>query len=64
MVSDAEIALIRQFLTRRFEYNRDSRERLAEQLVQRIQSRVAGADVEMAPEEFLFSVSKVKSARQ
>jgi uncharacterized RDD family membrane protein YckC len=64
MVSDAEVALIRQFLTRRFEYNRDSRERLAVQLKARIESRVAGANGDMAPEEFLFSVSKVKAARQ
>lgn len=64
MVSDAEIALIRQFLTRRFEYNRESRERLATQLKERIKSRVAGADENMSDEEFLFSVSKVKAARQ
>jgi uncharacterized RDD family membrane protein YckC len=64
MVSDAEIALIRQFLSRRWEYNAQSRERLAAQLKQRIESRVAGANVDMAPEEFLFSVSKVKAARQ
>jgi uncharacterized RDD family membrane protein YckC len=63
-VSDAEIALIRQFLTRRFEYNRESRERLAAQLKERIEPRVARANVDMAPEEFLFSVSKVKAARQ
>jgi uncharacterized RDD family membrane protein YckC len=64
MVSDAEIALVRQFLSRRFEYNRESRERLAVQLKERIESRVAGANGEMTPEEFLFSVSKVKAARQ
>lgn len=64
MVSDAEVALIRQFLTRRFEYNPNSRERLAFQLKERIESRVAGASGDMAPEEFLFSVSKVKAARQ
>ena len=64
MVSDAEIALIRQFLTRRWEYNREARERLAVQLMERIESRVAGANAEMAPEEFLFSVSKIKAARQ
>ncbi|HVB71441.1 MAG TPA: RDD family protein [Acidimicrobiales bacterium] len=64
MVSDAEIALIRQFLSRRWEYNRESRERLAAQLKQRIESRVAGANVDMAPEEFLFSVSKVKAAHK
>jgi len=63
MVSDAEVALIRQFLSRRWEYNRESRERLAAQLKERISSRVAGADDDMAPEEFLFSVSKVKAAR-
>lgn len=64
MVSDAEIALIRQFLTRRWEYNRESRERLAVQLKERIESRVAGANGQMAPEEFLFSVSRIKLARQ
>jgi hypothetical protein len=64
MVSDAEIALIRQFLSRRWEYNSESRQRLAAQLKERIESRVAGANGEMAPEEFLFSVSKVKAARQ
>ena len=64
MVSDAEVALIRQFLARRWEYNTESRERLALQLKKRIESRVAGGNDEMAPEEFLFSVSKVKAARK
>jgi uncharacterized RDD family membrane protein YckC len=64
MISDAEIALIRQFLSRRWEYNSESRERLAAQLKERIESRVAGANGDMTPEEFLFSVSKVKAARK
>ena len=64
MVSDAEIALIRQFLSRRWEYNKESRERLAVQLKERIESRVGGGNVDMTPEEFLFSVSKVKAARK
>jgi uncharacterized RDD family membrane protein YckC len=63
MVSDDEIALIRQFLSRRWDYSREARERLAAKLKERIESRVAGASGEMDPEEFLFSVSKVKAAR-
>jgi uncharacterized RDD family membrane protein YckC len=63
MVSDAEVALIRQFLSRRWDYNGEARERLAAQLKARVESRVAGADRDMAPEEFLFTVSKVKAAR-
>jgi uncharacterized RDD family membrane protein YckC len=63
LVSDAEVALIRQFLSRRWEYNKESRERLAAQLMERIEPRVAGANGDMTPEEFLFSVSKVKAAR-
>jgi uncharacterized RDD family membrane protein YckC len=63
-VSDAEIALIRQFLSRRYEYTAQARDRLADQLRQRISARVAGEIQPLSDEKFLESVSVVKAARR
>ena len=63
-VSDAEVALVRQFLTRRWEYTPTARDRLAAQLRGRIASRVAGDHEHMLDEVFLESVSQVKAARR
>jgi uncharacterized RDD family membrane protein YckC len=63
-VTDADVALIRQFLARRWEYTAESRERLAAQLRERISSRVVGSDDNLTDEKFLESVSQIKAVRR
>jgi uncharacterized RDD family membrane protein YckC len=63
-VTDAEIALVRSFLARRYDYAAPARERLARDLAGRLRPRVAGVTVEYADEPFLERLSMVNAARR
>lgn len=63
-VSDDEAALVRQFLSRRWEYAPAARERLATTLADRLRPRVAGNTTVTEPERFLEAVARVKRDRR
>jgi uncharacterized RDD family membrane protein YckC len=62
-VPEAELTLIRRFLTNRNGYTPEARSRLAEQLAARVWPLVAGPVAPLAPERLLEAVVLVKSAR-
>jgi uncharacterized RDD family membrane protein YckC len=63
-VSDEEIALVRQFLARRWEYAPAARERLAASLADRLRPLVVGAGDTAQPELFLATLARVKAHRR
>jgi uncharacterized RDD family membrane protein YckC len=62
-VTAEEAAAVGRFLERRETFEPRARARLAEQLATRLRPKVAGAPEELAPEEFLESMSAAKSER-
>jgi uncharacterized RDD family membrane protein YckC len=63
-VSDAEVALVRQFLARRYEYQAPARARLAASLAGRLRPKVAGVSADPGDEAFLERLSMVRAARR
>jgi uncharacterized RDD family membrane protein YckC len=63
-VTDAEVALLRQFLARRYEYQAPARARLAASLAERLRPRVAGVSGDYDDEGFLERLSMVRAARR
>jgi uncharacterized RDD family membrane protein YckC len=62
-VLDEEAATVRSFLARRWELTTSARIHLANELAARLRPKVAGADTNLAPEEFLERLAAAKSMR-
>ena len=62
-VSQADMALLDAFLTRRFQYDTGARQNLAVSLAGQLWPKVAGPTTTMDPERFLEAVAMVKSTR-
>jgi uncharacterized RDD family membrane protein YckC len=62
-IRQADMVVVEMFLSRRFGYRPEYRDRLATELAKNIWPLVAGAPLTMPPEQFLEAVVYVKSAR-
>jgi uncharacterized RDD family membrane protein YckC len=62
-VTQADLAVVQAYLARRFQYEPQARQRLAQDLASRIWPKVAGLSVPMQAEQFLEAVALVKSSR-
>jgi uncharacterized RDD family membrane protein YckC len=62
-VTQADVALVSAFLSRRFQYEAAARQNLALSLAGQLWPKVAGPTIQMDPERFLEAVAMVKSAR-
>jgi hypothetical protein len=62
-VTPADLAVVQAYLARRFQYEPQARQYLAQDLASRLWPKVAGLSVPMQPEQFLEAVALVKSSR-
>jgi uncharacterized RDD family membrane protein YckC len=62
-VTSADLVVVQAYLARRFQYEPQARQRLAQDLASRIWPKVAGVSVPMQAEQFLEAVALVKSSR-
>jgi uncharacterized RDD family membrane protein YckC len=62
-VTQADLAVVQAYLGRRFQYEPQARQRLAQDLASRLWPKVAGLSVPMPAEQFLEAVALVKSSR-
>ena len=63
-VTGEELAAVRSFLERRYDFSPASREQVAQRLANALRSRVAGAPPGMSAERFLEELALVKASRR
>ena len=63
-ITPQELAAVRSFLGRRYDFSPEARAKLAEQLATGLAPRVGGAPPGLPPERFLEDLARAKEARR